>query len=845
MVETSKSLPHRAGLHKGKRRGKKEWNHTVHVSYIKSVTAWKQWKATGSPKEDCEIRQTYIASKRQFRAALRQSRATAQLQHIENIEKAKHSDDKLFYQLINTSSKGSSAPPLKNLTYKGSTYDGNEMIIGWETYFRDLSTPQTEITLETQSLKTTPPTNCNPPTPSQMCKPQMAPPQPFTSQDLLQAIKHLKTGKSAGHDDISPEHVKHLGDNARSLLLWAYNTCTQLVHVPSSWKSGIIIPLYKGKNKDPNNPSNYRGITLTSTLAKLLELLLKPRLEEHLHDQEIPDELQMGFQEGRSCTITSCCLELIIESNACTKKATYAALLDAEKAFDKVRHEGLFQKLQTANTETAYLRLLMDFYTDANSKVMWDGTLSNSIQLSQGVRQGSVLSPMLYNVYIDGLIKRLKAQGLGCNFNGRYAGVLALADDIALLSNSSEELQQMLDTTHQYTQEWKYKINTSKSAILVFNSRYDKSSTQTSWKLGEGSIEKTVKHPHLGISKSSTNVDITSDMISRGYRSFFALRGSGAHLNGTLPNICAHLWKIFCIPRMLYGAPIYRLTKTKRLKLDKAQTHLFKKILGLPQQAADAAVYLLTGLIPLSFQIDIDTLLLVGQICSLPQERYEKRTLMEAASLSTPMVKDWQEMLVRYNLPDIFTIMQGIIPYQSWKKQVKNTVGAKHHNNLNSSIQQMSSLSLWRNRTFLHTDIMYPKRIPQHHLRRAIIIRGQLLTNTYPLQTRLKKIQQSKEDTCNICQDGLEDTNHFISTCTGLQSHRHKLSDVINNSNLEESIKKSFQYINPTQLTSTILLLPDLPISQQDANVLNACILNYIFKIHTTRMYTTQTSGAK
>ena len=112
--------------------------------------------------------------------------------------------------------------------------------------------------------------------------------------------------------------------------------------------------------------------------------------------------------------MTSCTLELIIESNTCQKHTTYVALLDAEKAFDKVWHDGLFHKLDNTNIDPSHTcnALLRSLYSDLESQVFWDGKASESIPILQGVRQGGVLSPLLYNVFIDGLIKLLKEKNL-------------------------------------------------------------------------------------------------------------------------------------------------------------------------------------------------------------------------------------------------------------------------------------------------------------------------------------------------------------------------------------------------------------------------------------------------
>ena len=329
----------------------------------------------------------------------------------------------------------------------------------------------------------------------------------------------------------------------------------------------------------------------------------------------------------------------------------------------------LFYKAEKTHIDQTLTALLRSLYNDLESQVVWRERISEPFPILQGVRQGGVLSPLLYTLFIDDLIKTLKEQNLGCHLLNHYAGVIVLADDVALLSSSQQELQKMLDITYNYAKTWKYRINPDKSRILEFNSKTqnkDSGLIPKTLKIGEDPIPTTTHHPHLGITKSSGRLDPTDSMITRGTHTFYALTGAGAYTGGLLPHHCARLWKTYCIPRMLYGAPVMILNQTMRRKLDRTQYQLFKKILGLPNSAADESVYLLTGLIPLSAQVDKEILLLIGQLVNLPHWRYEVRTLLHAMTNPTPLLKMGQSTLQRYGLPDLHSLLTKPIPYSRW-----------------------------------------------------------------------------------------------------------------------------------------------------------------------------------
>ena len=108
--------------------------------------------------------------------------------------------------------------------------------------------------------------------------------------------------------------------------------------------------------------------------------------------------------------------------------------LDATKAFDRVEYCKLFDTLLVRNLPPVFIRLLLNMYTSHVTRIMWNVFFSDRFSVCNGVKQGGVLSPLLFCIYIDGLLQRLSSSRIGCNFGTIYIGVLAYADDIVLLA---------------------------------------------------------------------------------------------------------------------------------------------------------------------------------------------------------------------------------------------------------------------------------------------------------------------------------------------------------------------------------------------------------------------------
>ena len=111
---------------------------------------------------------------------------------------------------------------------------------------------------------------------------------PFALEEVEAAINRLKKDSSGGPDTLSPHHLRHAGSHLKEWLCKIFNSITDLEAIPASFKAGIVIPVYKGKGKDPLSPKSYRGITLTSVMAKVLEFLLLDRILPVLNDNNLP-----------------------------------------------------------------------------------------------------------------------------------------------------------------------------------------------------------------------------------------------------------------------------------------------------------------------------------------------------------------------------------------------------------------------------------------------------------------------------------------------------------------------------------------------------------------------------
>ena len=150
------------------------------------------------------------------------------------------------------------------------------------------------------------------------------------------------------------------------------------------------------------------------------------------------DELQFGFQPKCSTTMCTWLAIETIDYFLRNGSSVYSCLMDMTKAFDLVKHSTLFRKLLSKGIPVIFVRLLIFQYQNQKANVRWNGKFSYSFSLSNGVKQGAVLSPLLYCFYSNDLFKILRKNKTGCWISGKFVGVLGYADDTLLLCPTRE-----------------------------------------------------------------------------------------------------------------------------------------------------------------------------------------------------------------------------------------------------------------------------------------------------------------------------------------------------------------------------------------------------------------------
>ena len=265
-------------------------------------------------------------------------------------------------------------------------------------------------------------------------------------------------------DDIPNEFIKEGGPMLRKALTKIFEMMRETEWTPEDWASERLKILHKGKSR--YDLDNYRGISISSNIGKVFTRILAQRLETVIEREGWLGEMQGGFRRGRGTMDNLFVLTSIMDRAHKMKKPLYIAFLDLRKAFDRVWREGLWQCLDELGLGGKFLSLVKSLYNNHKRTINTSGGYTEWIHCNRGVKQGCVLSPMLFALYIAKLGDILLEDPQGVEVGGTNIPGLFFADDMALMAESRENLIALIRKVRKFTREKRLEINYAKTQIM-------------------------------------------------------------------------------------------------------------------------------------------------------------------------------------------------------------------------------------------------------------------------------------------------------------------------------------------------------------------------------------------
>ena len=273
----------------------------------------------------------------------------------------------------------------------------------------------------------------------------------------------MKLGKAAGSSGIFSENLRYASKRLCVLLALLFQACLKSNFIPKKMVEILISPVVKDKNGNITDKTNYRPIAVANIISKLFELLLLSKVEKYLKT----NDNQFAFKKGHSTDQAIFLLKEIIAHYQTNGTPVFICFMDVSKAYDKVNQGILFRKLVDRGVPPFIVRTLISWYEQQTFQVQWGNARSSSFTTTCGLRQGSLLSPILFNVFMDDLSDKLKESGVGLHIGEEWYNNFMYADDVVLVSPSASGLQNLISTCEQYARSHDVIYNTTKKVLQL------------------------------------------------------------------------------------------------------------------------------------------------------------------------------------------------------------------------------------------------------------------------------------------------------------------------------------------------------------------------------------------
>lgn len=396
--------------------------------------------------------------------------------------------------------------------------------------------------------------------------------------EIRKAIKNAKRKKAGGIDEITNEAWIFGEEIIEKRLGKIMKRVWNGEGVPEDWKMAVIVPLYKKGNKEETK--NYRGISLLATAYKVYTEVLRERLVKEMEEKNILPEGQAGFRKKRSTIDNIYILNHIVQKAKIEKRKVYSIFVDLKAAFDTVNREKLWKVMEEVGISEGLIERIKELYKETKSNVRTEEGNTEEFWTTKGVRQGCLLSPALFCIYIAGLEKELEKRFIGGVKVGRCrVWSLAYADDMVLLAEGREALEDMIGTMRKFFKKRDLILSTEKTKVMVFGKKKKEKKEKWMWEGKEMEEVKEFKYLGFIFERNGGYEKHLKELRNKGLCASRKVWGLGEKICSGDIRRRKRLFSYLVGSVMAYGVEIWGWKE--REGLEKIQENHFRWILGL------------------------------------------------------------------------------------------------------------------------------------------------------------------------------------------------------------------------------------------------------------------------
>ena len=398
---------------------------------------------------------------------------------------------------------------------------------------------------------------------------------PILKEEVQAAIKKMKQRKATGPDNIPVEVIVTLEELGIEITTKLLNSIYDSGEIPKDMIKSVFIAL--PKSPGATECEMHRTISLMSHFTKILLRVLMERMRKSLRPEI--SKTQFGFVPDKGTRNAIFTLTTLMERCIETQKDLYLCFIDYSKAFDKVRHDELFKILEELDIDGKDLRIIRNLYWDQNAAVRIEGEHSEYKQIKRGVRQGCVMSPDLFNIYSETILRNIE-ECPGLKVNGENINNIRYADDTVLIADSEKNLQLLLDTVVTESERKGLLLNVKKTECMVISKKTVNPICNLNSK-GE-KIKQVQQFKYLGYiitsdAKCTTEIKrriaIAKDCFNKMSP---ILKNRNISMTTKIRVLKGYVWST-----LLYGCECWTITKDNENKLEAAEMWFLRRLLRI------------------------------------------------------------------------------------------------------------------------------------------------------------------------------------------------------------------------------------------------------------------------
>ena len=464
----------------------------------------------------------------------------------------------------------------------------------------------------------------------------------ISMKEVQDALFAMKSNKAAGVDGLLNEMLKAGSSVLLPYLHKLFNAIFSSGNYPNSWRTNTLSPLHK--KGDTHTPGNYRGIAVSTCISKLFLSILQKRLCTYSYDNNLIPDCQLGYKKKVSTADHILTLKNLIDKYILRASRSYlfACFVDFKSAFDTVWRRALLFKLVKLGVSSRFITMIESLYSNVYYCVKLNGVISDQFSSNVGVKQGCVLSPLLFNLFLSDLPSIFDASCDPVGLLNSNLSCLMFADDLVILSESAKGLQNALDKLYAYCNKWGLTVNTSKTKVVIFNKGGHKFSS-FKFNLNGANVDIVQSYCYLGIIFSSCGsfTRACEALTSKALKAFYKFKQIHPNDNVTLAlklfdtlvtpiaTYCGSIWGVLCTGKNL---DIYDINFYDKAPLERLNIKLCKYLLGVNKFSVNHAVRGELGRFPMLINVLGMCTKFNKRVSALPDNNLMKKSCIELAN---------------------------------------------------------------------------------------------------------------------------------------------------------------------------------------------------------------------